>query len=294
MGFNFSNKMIAGALFEGRSATALDEAQLRALAPSIFAESKHESRSDRFVYIPTWEAIRALMNDGFEPVAAKQGKSRVEGKAEFTKHIVRFRHNTADMAGTAECVPEVLLMNAHDGTSSYRIMAGAFRPICKNGLVACETLVGDVKVGHVGNIVDKVIEGTWRVVGDVHKVRETAGDWQQISLNRDEEMIFAEAAHEARFGDNSAHMQQAIRPTRLLHARRPEDRQGTLWHAFNRIQENAIRGGLSGYAAREGSDGRTQQRRATSRPVQNIDGENALNRALWVLTQRMAELKGVA
>lgn len=294
MSFHFSNKMIAGALFEGRSNTALDETQLRTLAPSIFAETKHESRSERFVYIPTWEAVRSLMAQGFEPVAAKQGNSRIEGKADFTKHVVRFRHNTAAMAGTVECVPEVLLMNAHDGTSSYRIMAGAFRPICKNGLVACETLVDDVKVGHVGNIVDKVVEGTWRVVADVHRVRETAGNWQQIGLNRDEEMILAEAAHEARFGDNSAHMQQAIRPAQMLAARRPEDRQGNLWHAFNRIQENAIRGGLSGYAAREDAQGRLQQRRATSRPVQNIDGENALNRALWVLTQRMAELKGAA
>lgn len=294
MSFNFSNKMIAGALFEGRSNEALTEAQLRQLAPSIFAETKHESRSERFVYIPTWEAIRGLMSEGFEPVAARQGGSRVEGKADFTKHIVRFRHATADMAGNALCVPEVLLMNAHDGTSSYRIMAGAFRPICRNGLVACDSLVGDVKVGHVGSIVNKVIEGTWRVVSEVHKVRDAAANWSQVTLDRDEAMVFAESAHELRFGDASAHMQQAIRPQQLLNARRPEDRQPTLWHTFNRVQENAIRGGLSGYAERQDAEGRRSNRRATSRPIANVDGDTSLNRALWLLTQRMAELKNAA
>lgn len=290
--FRFSNKMIAGALFEGRSGSALSEDQMRAIAPSIFAVEKHSSRSERFVYIPTFEAVRGLMAEGFEPVAVKQGKSRVEGKAEFTKHIIRFRHSTAAMAGNGECLPEVLLMNAHDGTSSYRVMAGAFRPICKNGLVVAENLIGDVRVGHTGNIVDKVIEGTWRVVGDTKAVTETTTQWQQISLNRDEQQVFAEAAHELRFGEASQHMQQAIRPERLLEARRWEDRNPSLWHTFNRVQENAIRGGLTGRAAYENAQGQRSLRAATSRPVAGIDGENALNRALWVLSTKMAELKG--
>ena len=66
---------------------------MRAAAPSIFAEGKHASRSERYTYIPTIDVLRGLRNEGFEPFMVAQGASRVEGKAEFTKHMIRMRHH---------------------------------------------------------------------------------------------------------------------------------------------------------------------------------------------------------
>ena len=46
-----------------------------------------------------------------------QGKSRTEGKAEFTKHMIRMRYQ-----GQAEAkseANEIILINSHDGASSY-------------------------------------------------------------------------------------------------------------------------------------------------------------------------------
>ena len=71
----------------------LSNDQLMRLAPSAFASEKHESRSDRYAYIPTSEVMDGLRDNGFIPVFAKQGRSRVPGKAEFTKHLIRFRHS---------------------------------------------------------------------------------------------------------------------------------------------------------------------------------------------------------
>ena len=70
----------------------LSEDQMRAAAPSIFAEGKHASRSERYTYIPTIDVLRGLRKEGFEPFMVAQGASRVEGKAEFTKHMIRMRH----------------------------------------------------------------------------------------------------------------------------------------------------------------------------------------------------------
>jgi len=42
-----------------RSEAALNEAQMRAAAPSIFAPGKHASRSERYTYIPTIEGARS-------------------------------------------------------------------------------------------------------------------------------------------------------------------------------------------------------------------------------------------
>lgn len=43
----------------------LSDDQIRRVAPSIFADGKHESRSERYTYIPTIEVLRGLRNEGF-------------------------------------------------------------------------------------------------------------------------------------------------------------------------------------------------------------------------------------
>ena len=108
-----------------RSESPLAEDQMRRAAPSIFATGKHGSRSDRYTYIPTSEVLRGLQREGFEPFMVAQSKSRIEGKTEFTKHLIRMRH-----AGHVSAKPEaneIILINSHDGASCYQLLAGAFR-----------------------------------------------------------------------------------------------------------------------------------------------------------------------
>jgi hypothetical protein len=111
----------------------LADDQMRCAAPSIFAEGKHGSRSERYTYIPTIDVLRGLRKEGFEPFMVAQGASRVEGKAEFTKHMIRMRH--AGQVQTRPEANEIILINSHDGASSYQMLAGAFRFVCCNGLV---------------------------------------------------------------------------------------------------------------------------------------------------------------
>lgn len=124
-----------------RSHTPLSEDQMRAAAPSIFAQGKHASRSDRYTYIPTIDVLRGLCKEGFEPFMVAQGASRVEGKAEFTKHMIRMRH-----AGQVQAKPEaneIILINSHDGASSYQMLAGMFRlcpAVHSRNYVHCRTM----------------------------------------------------------------------------------------------------------------------------------------------------------
>ena len=113
-----------------RSETPLADEQMRAAAPSIFALGKHESRSERYTYIPTIEVLRGLRKEGFEPFMVAQGQSRVEGKADFTKHMIRMRH--AGHVSTKPEANEIILINSHDGASSYQLLSGVFR-LCPAG-----------------------------------------------------------------------------------------------------------------------------------------------------------------
>jgi len=53
----------------------------------------------RYTYIPTIEVMRGLRREGFEPFMVAQGQSRIEGKADFTKHMIRLRHSVQLRAG---------------------------------------------------------------------------------------------------------------------------------------------------------------------------------------------------
>jgi len=283
----FSRAIKAGSTIASRNGEALTDDQLRAVVPSIFANEAHESRSARFVCVPTFQVLGGLRAEGFEPFQAVQARSRIEGKAEFTKHMLRLRHRSIrNDAGQAF---EIVLVNANDGTSAYQMIPGFFRFVCANGLMTGDTF-NEVKVRHSGNAVSDVIEGAYTVLNDAPRVADQVRRFQSITLQDNERAALAEAAHVLRFP--AAYAEEAptaapIRAAELIRPRRSEDRATDLWTAFNVVQENTIKGGLRGRTVDE--NGRV--RRSTTREVAGIDQNRALNRALWVLAERMGEIK---
>lgn len=291
-----------------RQQTPLTLDQLRLYAPSAFATAAHESRSDRYTYIPTSEVIRGLMREGFQPFKATQSRSRIEGKTEFTKHMIRFRHPDAiTTLKVGDSVPEVVLVNSHDGTSAYKLSAGLFRLVCSNGLMVADSTVEMLSIMHKGNIVDQVIEGSFEIVGQSEKALAKADDWTRLQLTPGEQGAFADAARELRFADAEGEIKTPITAAQLLRPRRTEDANGPvgwrgdrtpvgpkqdLWHTMNVVQENVVKGGISGFQqAVDAHTGRKTARRVTTREVKGIDQDVKLNRALWMLAERMAELK---
>jgi len=251
-------------------ARALTEDEMRREAPSIFAMVPHESRSERFRAIPTIEVLRALAKEGFHPVGVKQSVARA---------VESYR--------VGDTVCEMLLKNANDGTSAYDLMAGLFRIACMNSLVSQTSTLDSVKVRHSGEVTHKVIEGTYRVLGEAQKTLAAPQDWAQKQLAREEREIFAEAAHVLRFGDAAGDVATPIAPRQLLSPRRRDDTANDLWTTFNVVQENVIRGGLTGINRIPGN----RPRRVTTRAVNGIDQDVKLNKALWVLAEGMAKLK---
>ena len=70
-----------------------------------------------------------------------------------------------------------------------------------------------------------------------------------------------------------------VTEAQVLAPRRVDDDRRDLWSVFNRTQENLIKGGLTGRSA--------NGRRQSTRPVQGIDQNLRLNRALWLLADGM-------
>jgi len=91
-----------------------------------------------------------------------------------------------------------------------------------------------------------------------------------------------------RFGDADGDTTTPIQPAQLLKQRRTGDLGDDLWTTWNVVQENAIKGGIQAY----GRDDLGRPRRVKSRAVTGIDQDIKLNKALWHLGAKMAELKG--
>jgi len=275
----------------GRS--PLSDDQLRGLAPSAFAVGKHESRSERYTYIPTSAVIDGLRANGFAPTFAKQGRSRIAGKEDFTKHLLRFRYQGQEGAARkgGDVFPEVVLINSHDGTSAYQLMAGTFRMVCLNGMVVSDGDLSTIKVPHKGDVVGQVIDGSYTVLKESIRALDQVDAWAGVSLSGSERFALAEAVHVLRFGEaEGGEPATPVKPQQLLAARRDADTALDLWTTTNVLQENAIRGGLTAV----GRDANNRLRRVTTRPVNGIDQDVRLNRALWLLVERMAALKGAA
>ncbi|WP_290895825.1 DUF932 domain-containing protein [Hoeflea sp.] len=169
---------------------------------------------------------------------AQQARTRIEGRAEFTKHMLRLRHRS--LTNTEGEALEVVRVNANGGTSSYQMIPGFFRFVCANGLMVGDTF-GEVKVRHSGNAMGEVIEGAYRVLEDAPEVADRVQRSRAITLQDEERTVLAEAAHMLRFPE--AHKedgkQAPVTADALLTPRRHDDRATDLWTAVLSVQRGA-------------------------------------------------------
>jgi hypothetical protein len=264
--------------YNNNTGRALNLDELHRRAPSIFAEEAAADRSKNYKFIPTVEVVNAMQENGFFPVAVFESRARKEEKYGKTKHMIRFRqHNGFDEIG--EIKPEIVLLNSHDGTSSYQLTAGLYRLVCKNGLIVADSVLDTIKCRHSGaNVLDDVIEGSFKIIEEMPKVMEDVEEMRQIQLTRPQQEVFARVAGSLRWEEN----EMPIEPSQLLRSWRTADRSPDLFTTMNVVQEHVIRGGDRG---RNANGGRT-----TTREVKSVGELNKLNKAIWTLAEEMKKL----
>lgn len=268
-----------------RDVVVMDNATLLKRSPSVFAECAHESTSSRYTQIPTIQIVAALKKEGWEPVYANESRVRDESKKGYAKHLLRFRH--ADDIGRTlqvqEKFSEIVLVNSHDGTSSYQLHAGIHRLACSNGMIVADSTLPKQCVRHSGDIIGNVIEGVYSIVEDLPTVNEKIEAFKQIKLSVPEQHALASAGIALRWEENAP-----VSPDKVVKVRRHADSDNDLWTVFNRMQENIIRGGLNGFSR----DQLGRPKRTTTREVKSVSENVRLNKALWMLADEMRKLKG--
>lgn len=260
--------------------TILSRDQIAKLAPSAFAEHPHHSRSERYEFIPTTSVIEKLLRNDYVCVAAGQTKVRRHraDHHEFAKHLLRFqlrKYAEAERVVNG-LVPEVVLINSHNGTSAFSIQAGLFRFVCTNGLVIQSADYGAVKIQHSGKVADEVLEASNHIMAEAPKILAVSQHWSAIPVTRRQQLALATRALDARYGEN----RPPITAVQALEARRNEDEAPNLWNTFNVLQENLHKGGQIGKSA--------SGRKSTSRAIKSVTNSLNFNRRLWEMADAIA------
>jgi hypothetical protein len=240
-------------------------------AQSIFATKPHKDRSNKYHFIPTIEVLNVLKSQGWSPISVQEQRVNNEERKGFQKHIVRLRNFDTALTFNGSCV-ELVLVNAHDGTSSYQLHAGIFRMVCLNGMVVGDSLFPCMKVRHHGYQEQDFIDISHQVIKTVPTISERVDLFSSVELNSSERDSFALESLSLKYKDLN---ESPLQANQLLRPRRQADTRHDLYTTYNVIQENLIRGGLLGRS-------QTGKYRRT-RKVNSINESVRLNKGLWNL-----------
>lgn len=266
-----------------RHNTVLDNAALQQLSPSVFADVPHHAMSGRYGFIPTIRVLDALRGEDWHPVRAQEQRVHLDDRRGFTKHVVRLRQPGLAFEKVGDVLPELVLLNSHDGSSAYQMHAGLFRLACSNGLVVSDSTFSKISIRHSGNVVGRVLDGAATVVREVPQIAAHVGEMRALQLSRIEQEAFAGAALLIKYESPEA---SPIDAAQLLGTRRTADQAQDLWTTYNRVQENLIQGGLRGQTA--------AGKRTRTRAVSSISEDTRINKALWQLAEEMGRIKAAA
>lgn len=243
------------------------------LIPAAFADKPAEHVSENYQFVRTADILQPFFDEGWGVMHACQQKVRSEEKNSETKHKIILAPNM-DIAALelGGLLPTINWVNSNDWSSRVEAMFGMMRLACTNGLIVKGAQFMQFSVRH-----DNIHEDIQTIMAqfrfNANQMLDTANAWNEITLDRQSQNTLAMAAARIRFGDeaNSDHADS------LLIARRSIDAEPTLWNIFNRIQENATKGGV-----------KVGSMKRKSRKITNIRKDISINTELFDLVNTFA------
>jgi hypothetical protein len=180
-----------------RTFKALSSEDLRRCAPSIFAEHARPGVSSRYTFVSTAQVVALLGAEGWEPVKASEQRVRLEDRIGFQMHEIRFARRVDLEAGAFQVGStraEMVLQNAHDGSRAYRIDAGLYRLVCRNGLTVSDADFAHVSIRHVDVSAEAFAQAAQAVAQNTPRALETVAKWQGVQLSQATRIEFARGA----------------------------------------------------------------------------------------------------
>lgn len=243
--------------------------------PAVMAD-RPVGMSDEYQFMPSYKIAENLIDRfglGLVSVGQQFSRSRDPRGQE---HFMRFRlPSSMQLANVGDSLPELVIMNSHNGRSTLRAYAGVFRLICSNGMVVAEKNFGGIVLRHFGNennfdAFSKVLDQ----IGENFKALDhRMGAMEAQMLTPHEQNQLARAMMKARGTPNW------VEPDMILKGRRDiemTDSNGrrSLWKTYNVLQESLAE-------ARDVQLERAGARARSLRPLTGARSQILINSALW-------------
>lgn len=257
-------------VLENRDHTAISEQQMRAFAPVLFNDTPRKQMSQSYMPVKSWDIIQELRLHDYVPTQI-QLRNR-HGAMDTTAHSIRFSQVGArsKMVVRGDVLPQLYMRNALDGSALLGFWNGLMRMVCSNGLIVSDASIAQpLAVRHLAAPALAAIMAI-QEIGAQSKVMFQHIDTMRARLLSDKQQLRMATSALAIMD-----VKGVIKPDDLLAARRPDDAGADVWRVFNRIQENIVRGGVTGTTA--------TNRPTRTRGLTGIGAQLHANTALWSL-----------
>ena len=256
----------------------LSNEQLKQQAPALFTKQAHDDASDKYHFVSTIDVINEIKSLNWYPVHVSEASVRDINKEGYQRHLVRFRHFD-DFLNPKDNAVELLLFNSHDRSIAFSISAGIYRFVCANGLVIADSVFESYKIKHIGDRFNDIQTAIDKITSYKPQLQYKIETFESIELSLVEQEAFAKSSISLRF---EKHLEIDYKD--LLVPHRDVDTSDDLYTVLNVIQENLLRGNISGTNKETG-------RRFTSKEITSISKDVEVNQGLWDIAERIASIK---
>jgi len=256
----------------------LTESQIKTIS-----NTEHIASSNAYVQIPTSEIIRRFTDHGFTLSSVQQANWRKEEKAHKVKHLVRMQ--VPDYAKVTPVIPEVVIMNSSDSSSSLKLNFGAIRMACLNQLVFGDLLLPEMRIKHTTKLPFEKIDFF------VDEIRSNLDKEKQLRQRMENQRL---ALYDVlRLSEFAIYLREdvpelVVDPLELKTIQRREDTKTDLWTIFNVLQENLIQGNYRKYY--DYVDPETDKLSTVIKKTKILTDKNKLIQVNKQLHQKCAEL----
>ena len=242
-------------------------------APAIYGTKPSDWMSDKYDFVSTADMIDKLAKFNWYPhrVDQQRTQTKVIERLPFKRHIVRFQN--PNLQQDVDNIPEVVMVNSHDGSTPFKFYLGIYRLVCTNGLTIAKAEFGRISFKHIGFGDDDIKVLLYGILGNAEHTFGEIANMKNILLPENDRIEFAKEAIKVRWGEKSG-----MDAGNLLVPRREEDKGNDLWHTYNVIQENVMKGGVE-YRAENDKVRHTKVMR-------NISEDIRFNMGLWQMVEK--------
>lgn len=253
-----------------------------AVSGSYLQDSRHENVSTGYNVIQHASVGQAMADHGLVLAGQSSGRARKETYANHQRTFNRYTTSEDLVAGVKL---NVLHEGNHLGRGTDKIFLGFFVLLCSNGLSVGASYF-ECKIRHNGDTFNNLSLAIAEALGQRDTMREVITGMQAKALDIQQVRYLVDAAVSLLVPSGAVNIRE-----QLTKVWRQGDASNSAWDVFNRIQENAMRGGMVGYdtVTTDDATGLTSVRHMTTRKIKaQTNRDIEFNREFFDIAAKIA------